>query len=701
MYHVLRYSEAQMEIRHARIRSKPLCRLLTGVLIAASGLRGDVPTTPKTYDITFAQFTDAHVFDDGWKLSSAEALKQAANDRTALSWAIDQVNRAVAGGMKIDFVVYTGDLGLQNVAFEGSAGCRALALRVEPGLPASTLASAASEVVSELNRLQVRTIFLVPGNNDIQDENVTDQRFDCFLAELQQRARSLPDPLMVDALRADRTIDVNGIRLAGLNSASFKAQSNYTSACSKSTPSAGDSGLNGSCPQPQLEALRKLVEDDPKAPVILFTHVPDLIDPYFHKTHPGVRKSAWDLPNDLRSVWEREICQPTVIGIFAGHFHDANTAVYGSNSTTKDLAYTTCVAQKTWVAPPLALKNQERMLAKARGFLLAHVAAGTVAEVQLKWFDGPAAAARAGDLTGNPGSSAASDRGATSSGSPLLPTAWLALTFFGAVALSVVLGRIGQRDLTALSSALAGVVLVVTVIWFARSQLGVTESATLIALMLCPLLVYGVASGRLTEFSGPGGWGAKFGQIPIAREDYSAAPVDVTGAQDIPKSSLPETLAQVQKMQAGKPAVLTLKVGGPTPGGYTAQAVATALRNLTQYPNFKFVVFLNADSRLIAYVPGWRLLLALDANTPDSVNFINALNTNSVNSAFPGLLTATVLPETSNAKALEEMERWGLDAIPVVDPATGQLLGVVERERILSRMLMRLAKGGRAKSASH
>jgi uncharacterized membrane protein len=36
------------------------------------------------------------------------------------------------------------------------------------------------------------------------------------------------------------------------------------------------------------------------------------------------------------------------------------------------------------------------------------------------------------------------------------------------------------------------------------------DSATFIALLLIPLFVYAIASGKVQEFSAPGGWGAKF-----------------------------------------------------------------------------------------------------------------------------------------------------------------------------------------------
>lgn len=378
-----------MRIAPARARQRVLTPWLVLLLSVAAGSPHAYAASSDTYEITFAQLTDAHVFDDGWQQPVFDALRQAANDRSALDWAIDQINRTVIAGTKIDFVAYTGDLGLQNVDFAGDAGCHALPVKVEPGQPPVTWTAAVTEVALELDRLQVRTVFFVTGNNDILNEDVTDPRFDCFLEALQKQVRFLPKPLRVEALRPDRSVEINGIHLAGLDSASFKKRRNYDAACAKA---AAGAELARGCPLPQMESLGKLVARDPAPPLVLFTHVPDLIDPYYHRMHPDVRQSAWEIPDDVRSLWERDVCRPGVVGVFAGHFHDASPAVYGSNVSTRDLAYTSCVAQKTWVAPPLALKNQERMLAKARGFLLVHIAEGKVAEIRVKWFEGPSAA---------------------------------------------------------------------------------------------------------------------------------------------------------------------------------------------------------------------------------------------------------------------------------------------------------------------
>src|SRR5207245_5226606 len=126
-------------------------------------------STPQNY---VRATDDAHIFDEGWKQSTAEALQEAADDRTALHWAVQEINHLVSSGTVVDFVVYTGDLGLQNVDFPRDSNCKALPLQLEPGLPPFTLQSAVKQVTAELEQLLVRRIYLLPGKNDLKGEDV-------------------------------------------------------------------------------------------------------------------------------------------------------------------------------------------------------------------------------------------------------------------------------------------------------------------------------------------------------------------------------------------------------------------------------------------------------------------------------------------------------------------------------------------------
>jgi len=633
--------------------------------------------------ITFAQLTDAHIYDDGWKQTppdalaqTIEALQQTANDRAALHWAINRINQLVASGTKIDFVVYTGDLGLQNVDFPegngfGEKRCQPEKARIEPGPPMVPLRWAVNEIATAFNQLVVRKIFFVAGNNDLIDESIGDtQRFNCFFDDLSAAVAKFSVPLDIRRLEADSVVDLNGIRLAGLNTASFKKLVNYNGPCLAATPS--DATLRESCPSSQMELLHRV---NAGRPLLLFTHVPDLKDPY--------RKTvSWEIQPKVRHLWEQQICAPNIIAVFAGHFHDSNRAIYGSPGGVRDLAVTECVAAKTWVAPPLAIKNQADKSPQARGFLLATVASTGVLHVDPIWYEPVTALSPSMDDT-------------TSRWTRI---AFVIAGFLVAAGLLLLIAKLAPfqkyRDLTASIVVVLFLGLAVTGIWVTKTQLGITDSATLIALLIIPLLLYGIASGRLTEFSGPGGWGAKFARQTV---DLSQVPVDLKNDQQIEtirKENYRVLQDQIRQgnIHEGPPIILTMTMGAET---YNAMSLNDYLRDLSHFPNFKFVIIVDKNDRLVAYVPARVLKRANDLNLSDFPTLITAVNNNNPMALLKvaGVLTEPITTRTTNAEALRTMEKYDLDAIPAVAENTRTVQAIVERNRILNRMLLALTGG--------
>lgn len=328
--------------------------------------------------ITFAQLTDAHLFDEGWRQPLPEAYRQAADNWDALHWSIDRINGFVRDGRQIHFVVYTGDLGLQNVAFSDSRTCLVKAALPRPGLPPTNQESAVNELVAELDRLSVRTVFFVSGNNDPLGEDASDGRFDCFLLSLQERAQALDRPLRIQKLGPDHCFAFKGFHLLGLNSASFKSVANYQSVCVPRV----ETGLlqqllDSSCPDSEVGLLRAQIASG--APTLLFTHVPDLKDPFRHQP-------AWDLESRVRREWEHEAARSNVLGIFAGHFHDSSRRLYGTTDGVRALAVEPHVAAKTYIAPPLAIRNQLGKRTTARGFLLVTANPAGITNTEVQWF---------------------------------------------------------------------------------------------------------------------------------------------------------------------------------------------------------------------------------------------------------------------------------------------------------------------------
>src|ERR1700732_1941284 len=78
---------------------------------------------PKNQSLTFVQITDSHLFDSGKKRPGDGPEKELINateridSRLAWDWALLQINRMVESGKTVDFVVFTGDFGLEQVCF--------------------------------------------------------------------------------------------------------------------------------------------------------------------------------------------------------------------------------------------------------------------------------------------------------------------------------------------------------------------------------------------------------------------------------------------------------------------------------------------------------------------------------------------------------------------------------------------------------
>jgi len=220
--------------------------------------------------ITFVQITDAHLFDDD----------ESAN-YSALDWAVSTINCLTAAGRPVDFVVYTGDLGLRNITFPPTQ-CEIAPL--ESRSNSRSLDSVLDRLVEALDRLTVRRLYFLPGNNDLTREQLRDiGRYRCFLSKLQEQLKHraqqrIPfEPLTVANLEPDSTFVYGGIRLLGLNDASLKNQQEYEPWCSEKPESIAPS-IWAACPQVQVVRLSHSLNDG--APALIFMHIPYLRDPY-------------------------------------------------------------------------------------------------------------------------------------------------------------------------------------------------------------------------------------------------------------------------------------------------------------------------------------------------------------------------------------------------------------------------------------
>jgi hypothetical protein len=335
-----------------------------------------------------------HLFDEGKKSSSRAAYERDQQDnRNALHWAVEQINQIIARGQTIDFVVFTGDFGLELVR---RSGTESLCLDKDDaerknfdkyktnGWPDFiSIGDAANAVAREFSRLQVRTIFVLPGNNDFVGEDPCDiSRYTDFVQALSGAMSG--GRQIVDLASPGPFPLIKGFRLIGLNTAFFKPPSDKEEQTEYGKKKRERKRLYASG---QIHALDAEIHSTPSTPSLLFTHIPDLVDPF-------TNNSSWDIKDADRNSWTEIASSPSITAIFAGHFHSADRLLYARPG--QDIRYPRdqVVSDKTWVAPPLAIKFQDDKPETARGFLLVRVQNSPTASVSVTpfWYAMPQSA---------------------------------------------------------------------------------------------------------------------------------------------------------------------------------------------------------------------------------------------------------------------------------------------------------------------
>ena len=198
-----------------------------------------------------------------------------------------------------------------------------------------------------------------------------------------------------------------------------------------------------------------------------------------------------------------------------------------------------------------------------------------------------------------------------------------------------------------------------------------------------------IISGRLEELKGPGGLEAKFSKV--ANESISAASekVQVDEMRSVEKLGVDLLERKIQELDDSQPIVMTMELGNID--YYSRQAVFQYIETLSQFRNFKFVVFVERTNQFVAYMPIWAIKKLLLRRSFLGDEFIDVINHGFKQELFsyPGVVRETIHMQSTNADALRKMTRLNLGALLVIDESE-VLRGIVEREQILTRMMLSL-----------
>jgi CBS domain len=273
----------------------------------------------------------------------------------------------------------------------------------------------------------------------------------------------------------------------------------------------------------------------------------------------------------------------------------------------------------------------------------------------------------------------------------------------------LVAGEPRRRELYHVGVSLLFLAAGIFAVWFSQSVLEVEGEVILVAFLVLPLLLYLTLSGKVREFAA-GGLSVKLSEV--SREPVSQVAtvteymtVDLGPRKPIVKRD--PNRAQIATLTLGFPPQAMEQVAAPnlesearivrpaTHGGgpYERREVLGQLRNLAAISPVPFLIVLDDRDRVLAYMTYRSALDVLEREERGDL-FIELVNGGDPDvfddgGGFSAVKTETLPHTATNAEALATMEETGLDALVVVD-RKGRFEGIVERDRVLSRMMLAL-----------
>ena len=201
-----------------------------------------------------------------------------------------------------------------------------------------------------------------------------------------------------------------------------------------------------------------------------------------------------------------------------------------------------------------------------------------------------------------------------------------------------------------------------------------------LALSLAPVVIWLITTQQLSEFSGFG--------LAFKLNKVTATPVSLQLDGDLIQpeaisSDAKEGIGKIDLFKRDRVAAITLEVGKR--GYYLNSAIQQYLRELTPLSFFKYVLFLDKDSKYRGMINGDKLLEEMRSRNIDLVDLLEANNITGIS----GVNIASITSGSSKQAALQLMDTHSLSELPVVNDS-GHFIGVVERNKITSSIVAQL-----------
>lgn len=253
--------------------------------------------------------------------------------------------------------------------------------------------------------------------------------------------------------------------------------------------------------------------------------------------------------------------------------------------------------------------------------------------------------------------------------------------------------RSWPQEMRAFGASIIFLLIGLLALLMAKFALKVDQDAVLVTILLVPVFIYLILSGQLKEIRGPGGLRAIFNDVAHRpsleiRQKESMDVADMVELQRSGPTAITRKLYELSKVR--KHIVLTVTLKNQREY-YVPNLIVGYLQILLEYQSFRFLVILDESQRVFAYISGWRAMEIIKLESEiqgQNLSFVTAINAGD-KSILRGyeLIEKTARSSDSNEDILTKMMEARSDAL-IVTYDDGRLKGVVEREQILSELML-------------
>src|SRR5215211_2756442 len=221
------------------------------------------------------------------------------------------------------------------------------------------------------------------------------------------------------------------------------------------------------------------------------------------------------------------------------------------------------------------------------------------------------------------------------------------------------------------------------------------SDVVVIFVLVMPILIFLIVSGAIGEFRGPGGLQVTFNKVATtsilemmvkgsvasqvsvgADTKFQRLEPGVTGWDTTRYIDIDENHLSYMVVTFGK-------------GNYTLKDLHDSVEVFYPIRNFEMVLFLTEDERFVGYMPVRTVKQIL--NDPErGQEFVDSINAGSLKLlSWPGIVSRAVSTVATNTEALREMATHNSPMLVVVN-AQGRVVGIVEREQIITKIILAL-----------